>query len=210
MTTDKIDVTDRATTAGWTLPEGWRVLAWLAPDDTVSDPRDNGDVYSTDVDEKDYDNPTRAFCKHCEGWIRKLDADAVTGMGPDADGREPQPGDWAESVTGIDCPAVDDRRHEPDEPAVVRAWRADRWQFVGVLVDVVDPDGRVWGRDSLWAVESGEFPQVDPDTGTVTYTTLDPLSDDHPLVDLIPQALSEARDALAKHAARAPMITGPQ
>lgn len=52
-------------------------------------------------------------CRHCEASIRLLAAEDIAGMGADADGRDPQPGDWADLVTGIDCPGTDDRRHEP-------------------------------------------------------------------------------------------------
>lgn len=58
---------------------------------------------------------TTTTCRHCETSICQLDGDAITGMGPDADGRDPQPGDWACLITGIDCPGSDDRRHRPHE-----------------------------------------------------------------------------------------------
>lgn len=57
--------------------------------------------------------PTRATCRHCQSTIRQLDIDTLDGVGPDADGRNPRPGDWAEEITGIDCPGTDDRRHTP-------------------------------------------------------------------------------------------------
>lgn len=57
-----------------------------------------------------------ALCKHCGDSIRELDADSVVGVGPDADGREPEPGYWAALATGIDCPGTDDRTHQPGAP----------------------------------------------------------------------------------------------
>lgn len=77
------DVTDRSTAAGWCLPEGWRVLAWTEHDDDLDDlddPREKGDTSNTDVD----DNPTRAFCKHCDRWVCKLDQAGPTRSTPHA------------------------------------------------------------------------------------------------------------------------------
>jgi hypothetical protein len=62
---DALDITDRALTDGWTLPPGWRVYAWTEHDGDMGDPRDKGEVYNTDVEEADYNNPARGFCKHC-------------------------------------------------------------------------------------------------------------------------------------------------
>lgn len=63
------------------------------------------------------DDPTtdtdRMTCRYCGGELRRLGPDDLDGVGPDADGREPQPGDWAEPATGIDCPGNDDRVHMP-------------------------------------------------------------------------------------------------
>lgn len=73
---DALDITDRALASGWTLPPHWRVYAWNEPDD-MGDPRNKGDVYNTDVEEADYSNPTRGFCKHCGAWIRKVSAEEL-------------------------------------------------------------------------------------------------------------------------------------
>jgi hypothetical protein len=197
---DYVDITDRVTGMGWTLPDGWTVTAHTLDDDCVTDPRNEGDCYATDVDEADYNNPTRAFCRHCEAWIRRLDADSLAGVGPDADGREAEPGDWADLATGIDCPGSDNRAHEPDEPLAVRAWRRGEWAFVTVVVQVWDGDEREWGRDSLGGTEAGRFPyMIDPETGAVEYKQIDPLRDpDHPLPDMIGEAMGQAREAIAK------------
>jgi hypothetical protein len=181
---------------GWTLPEGWTVRAWTEPDDSISDPRDEGDVYNTDMDEVDYDRPAHAFCRHCDEWITTLDETTAQALGPAESGDEPQAGDWASIQSGITCPEAHD--HEPAEPLAVRMWHADRWRFVGVLVEVLDADGREWGRADLWGLESGTFPsRIDPVTGTVTTTEVNPLTDEYPLTELVPEALEEAQKALS-------------
>lgn len=236
------DVTDRARAAGWGLPDGFTVRAWMEHDDDQGDPREKGEVYNTDVEEADYGNPTHGFCKHCARWIVKLDqagADQVNQLHPaDEDGqpvavagdcvarlatfRAPQTNasDVAGLVearpavaltpAGIRCPETGDP-HELDDPVVVRWWREDRWEFVGVLVEVIDSDGRVWGETALWAVEAGTFPtDIDRDTGEITSAEIDPLTDPHhPLPDLINDALGQAGDALAAALAAAPVITPP-
>ncbi len=68
---DEVDVTDRALDAGWTLPEGWQVLAWTEPDDDLRDPRDKGDCYATDVDEADTQPDARVLPA-----LRELDLQA--------------------------------------------------------------------------------------------------------------------------------------
>lgn len=194
---DEHDEVPAALLIGWTLPEGWTVRAWTEDDDSITDPRDEGDVYNTDVDEGDYDHPTKAFCRHCGAWIRLLDEDSIASIGPTSEGVKPRVGDWADQVTGIDCPMA--LEHAPDEPLVVRMWRSDHWRFVGVLVEVLDADGREWGRADLWGVEFGTFPsRIDPETGAVTSVEVDPLTDEYPLSELVPQALEEAQKALSE------------
>lgn len=80
-----------------------------------------------------------------------------------------------------------------------------------VFVEVVDPDGRVWGDSSLGAVEQGTFPyQIDRDRGAVTTREIDPNADsDHPQPDMIGEALTRARETLAAHTATRPEITAP-
>lgn len=217
---EKVDITERATGAGWTLPDGFQVLAWTEHDDDWDNPRDKGDVYNTDFEEEDYSNPTRGLCRGCEAVIYKLDqngADAINHAVPaDADPDDPAymdawAGMWANKVTGVSCPEST-TGHELDDPVVVRWWREDRWEFVTALVEVTDDEGRVWGMDSLGGVESGTFPvQIDPETGEITSKEIDPLTDpDHPLPDMIGQALAEAAAALDKHAENMPTITAPK
>lgn len=213
---DKKDVTEHATAAGWTLPEGFEVRAWMVHDPDMDDPREKGDVYNTDFEEEDYGKPTRGFCRMCGALIRLLDqdgADTLNRLHPPS--MEwvlvAEPGDWASAGwKGIMCPEQEGG-HELDDPVAVRWWREDRWEFVGVLVEVVDGDGWVWGESSLWSVESGTFPtEIDPETGEITSREIDPLTDPHhPLPDLIGEALAEATRALPKHAENAPIIGAP-
>lgn len=186
---DALDITDRAFASGWTLPPRWRVYAWTEPDD-IGDPRDKGDVYNTDVEEPDYSNPTRGFCKHCGVWIRKAAAEelraALPMAAPGADSAVGQVADavligvpgtevasidnfeqaargsiWRQAPDGsFVCSDGPDHAHELDEPLVVRWWREDRWMFVTVVVQVEDPDGHGWGIATLGAVEAGTFPYL--------------------------------------------------
>jgi hypothetical protein len=208
------DVTDRATDLGWTLPEGWSVKATTVAEQPIRDPRDWGDVYATDIDEDDYTVRTRGFCARCGAWIRKLDADSIVGMGPDSEGRHPEPGDWATLATGVAC---DDREyHELGVPMTVLTWCEDKWRFVTVLVHVLDDAGNERGSDVLGMVEEGEYPvEIDRETGAVTTKKIDPVTDpDHPLPDMIPTALHDARDRVAwvpsLHAALVPPVVAPE
>lgn len=230
---DALDITDRALSTGWTLPPGWRVYAWTEPDDT-GDPRNKGDVYNTDVEEADYTNPARGFCKHCGGWIRKvgveelrealpmaaiLPENAVTdGVLVGVPGTEVASTEyafdgsvWRLSPDGsFVCAESADGAHELDEPLVVRWWRQDRWTFVTVVVQVEDPDGRDWGLATLGALESGTFPyMIDYATGEVTSRDIDPLTEDYPVPDLLDDALRDARQALRAHDAHAPQVEPP-
>src|SRR5439155_13942952 len=143
----------------------------------------------------------RAFCKHCGQWTRKLDeagAREINGHSAD-DVDAAMAGDWVNRENRVSCPDADS--HAPAESVAVRWWREDRWEFVGVLVEVADPDGRVWGESALWSVEAGTFPyMIDRETGEITSKEINPLTDQHhPLPDSISEALGQARDAVAKH-----------
>ncbi len=274
---DTVDVTDRAVSLGYVLPEGWTVTASTLGDDTYSDPRESGDVYRTDIDEDNYDDPAHGFCKGCGKWMHKATADEV------AAGREAQmvtvtdlatgdliemAGDpiydpahphtdgsacshaWAgyfvvgdkfgdagelerpdlysvfhergsfgfpldhkvwrvgttetgatvldlhEWVTddGNLCPESGGA-HELDEPATVKAWREGKWQFVTIVVKVLDADGMSAGFASLGGTESGYFPvEIDPVTGGIEWKDINPLTDpDHPTPDMIREAIADAR-----------------
>lgn len=210
----KANVTDRAIAAGWVLPDGFTVHAWVIPQSRLgrfSDPRHTGSVYNTDAEEDDYRHPTRAFCAYCDAWIHQLDqagADQVNQLHPaDEDG---QPiavaGDWITGKAGIACLEAD--THTPAEPLVIREWRAGRWSFVTVHVVVADPDGEEWGHVSLGTVEAGLYPRsVDRDTGAVETIWVDPIAEDYPASDLINEALAEAARQLAAHDPHAPAIT---
>lgn len=192
--------TDRARALGWTIPDGFQVLAWMQPDENDKDPRDEADVYRTDVDEDDYDNPTHGFCAHCGRWIT-----LVTG------GERPEDGPLWRAVEPplFTCDAVN-RPHELAPPLAVQMFFRKAWQFVGVIVEVRDESGRLWSGGSLWGLEAGRYPtKIDPATGLTEIRLLNPLTDDYPLCELLPEALSEAAKALAEHAAKAPAITAP-
>jgi hypothetical protein len=193
--TTKIDITERATALGWALPAGFRVLAWLEHDED-GDPRTDGDVYLTDVDEKDYDHPTHAFCKHCGHWVHEY---AGMWLGP------------ANSAGSEEvCQGSVNGEHAPDESVAIRWWHEDLWEFVGVLVTVEDISGQEWGNVGLWTVESGHFPvSVDKATGEITAKDIDPLTEDYPLSELIPEALEQAQARLRSIHEAAPAIMGP-
>jgi hypothetical protein len=223
---EKTDVTQRAVEAGWGLPAGWQVLAWTERDDDHGDPYSKGDIYNADVDEQDYANPAHAFCKHCGQWITRVVGveDVAAALArtrealPNAEDEAitAGPGSWSDATTGLVCTGHSGvggyAQHAPDEPLAVRMWREDRWMFTVVMVEVVDGEGRVWGRDSLGSVEQGTFPyRIDRETGAVELREIDPVTDpDHPLPDMIPTALDNAREALAAHLATQPRITAPR
>lgn len=93
-------------------------------------------------------------------------------------------------------------------PEDIDAWRRDVWEFVGVIVEVIDSRGMVWGMDSLWGLESGTY-LVTNDSGTVTGTQeINPLTDPlHPLPEMIRQAMGDAAENLAGYTL--PTITVP-
>jgi hypothetical protein len=197
------DVTDRAVAAGWTLPQGWRVVAWSEHDSYIGDPREHGDVYCTDVDEQDYSHPTRAFCIGCDAWIHELDEQAVAGilatLPEDTDEDDlPWVGGWSAAATGTRCRDSHYGRHQPNDPLSVRWWREDKWEFVTVTVAVVDEQDQQWGLASLGGTEAGLFPtEINADTGDVTSAWIDPVNDPHhPVPDLISEAMHEAAEEL--------------
>lgn len=57
-----------------------------------------------------------------------------------------------------------------DDPAIIAAWKADRWTFVMVSVWVQDSSSREWGRDLLGACVHGDFPAFDPATNRASDT----------------------------------------
>lgn len=81
-----------------------------------------------------------------------------------------------------------------DYPAnVVRAWRDDRWMFVGIIV-TASRAGVDLGSDSIWMVERGDIPSED---GAST-VEIDPLRDEDGSLayyrgDLIDNAIADAR-----------------
>lgn len=199
---DKTDITDRVPAlVGHAegvppLPVGYTVRAWLTPE--ALSPLEKGPAYTCDVSEGDPARPTRAFCRWCGTWIRKLDEAGATQVNAchpaDTDG---QPvafvGDWVAGTAGIKCP--ESTSHEPDESLMVRMWQDGMWSFVTVHVEILDPRGRQRGAASDDAVEKGRFPsEIDPDTGAVHLVELDPLTDDYPLTQLVTEALHDLHD----------------
>lgn len=43
------------------------------------------------------------------------------------------------------------------DAADIEAWRADKWQFVGIVVEVTNERGEVIGEDSIFGMEYGEW-----------------------------------------------------
>lgn len=80
------------------------------------------------------------------------------------------------------------------------AWCRDDWQYVGFLVEVTDAAGRVWGADSLWSVEYGDFPVTDEHGTLIETRRLDPLGEDehtYPRDQVISEALGNAQENLS-------------
>ena len=98
------------------------------------------------------------------------------------------------------------------EGVIVRWWREELWRFIGVRVAVRDDGNRIWGQANLWGVESGTFPyKIDVDTGAVESIELDPLRDkEHPMPDLIEEAMGEARERLRTMRRAHPKIKQPR
>lgn len=83
-------------------------------------------------------------------------------------------------------------------PAQLAAWRRGEWEYVGIIVEVLDTRGVVWGVDSLWGIESGQFLITDEHDAVVETRTLDPLTDkDGQLPDIIREAMADAAETLA-------------
>lgn len=203
MHLDTADLTDRLRAAGWALTAGVTVIGTLLEQDDQEDPRRKGDVYNTDVDEVDYQHPTRGFCQRCGKWLRQLtqdEADAYNRALPEGEALEltAEAGHWvtAGEDGSVACPPH--RDHRLDLPLVVRDWKADRWNFVGLQVEVNGPDGTTWGEATVWDVEYGTFPyQIDRDTGDVEYREVNPLREAIAL-DYAADALERAQDALER------------
>ncbi|HWR47296.1 MAG TPA: hypothetical protein VN327_06740 [Pseudonocardiaceae bacterium] len=174
------------------------MTAQLHPDDHYGDPREMGDCYASDFNLADYRHPDKGFCEHCDRIITKIGAeraceldlgevDADTWAGPDGSVHCPS----AELVDCPDCDTGQDKGgkrctrcggdyaelpgpYELADPVVITAWRNDDWSFYGVIVEVRDTGGRVWGQGSLWSIEGGLFPLVHAD-GRIERRHLDPL-----------------------------------
>ena len=199
-TEDERDVTSLALPLGVLLPDGYTIRARMTNDDDQDDPRNKGDVYNTDVDEDDYSIVTRAFCGHCGKWVKKLTGHDVAAILAEDRDAGVESGDWAADNV-VSCPEND--VHEPDAPLAVRDFYEGKWRFVGVMVDVLDPDGNEIGSAALWGTEAGSFPyKIDRDTGAVEYKTVMPLDESYPMHDLIREAADEAAEALERAARR--------
>lgn len=231
---DKRDVTDVARAQGWVLPQGWVVTAELHPDDHYDDPRDAGDCYAIDFAVPDYNNPDKGFCQHCDQIITKIGAERARKL----DLGDVNANAWADpegsvhcpNAALVDCPDCDTGEdhdgnpctrcdgdcaelpgpHELADPVAVTAWRNNDWSFYGVIIEVRDTAGRVWGQGSLWGIEGGLFPLVHGD-GQIERRHLDLLETAgaslHPASELIGEALGMAQNELRKHAKSAPVIT---
>lgn len=96
-----------------------------------------------------------------------------------------------------------------DHPEIVASWLRDDWYFVVVSVYVRDDQGREWGHALLGGVEAGSFPWFDAEGNVSWLSTINPLTDPHPIADqdMIGQALRDAVVALA--AFGTPVIVEP-
>jgi len=231
---NKREVTDVVITQGWVLPQDWSVTAQLYPDEHYSDPREVGDCYACDFAAADHHNPDKGFCEHCDQIITKIGAECACELGlgeVDAD-------IWANlegsvhcpSAEPVDCPDCDTGKdnhgnrctrcgghwaglpgpHELADPVAVKAWRSNDWSFYGVVIEVRDTCGRVWGQSSLWSIEGGLLPLVHAD-GRIERRYLDPLQtedpDSYPVPGLINEALRIAQNGLRQDAEECPVIT---
>lgn len=225
-TIDKRDITERAVTGGWVLPQGWAVQVDLSYDHDVRHPADEGEAYEYDFDVAEDGEACKGFCRGCDRVIvrgRELWYDGTRVVCPD-DNEESSV--WiecdacegeGETETGGECEACQGHAGWPGhvlaESKAVQAWRRDDWTFGVVSVWVQDSASREWGRSVLGGVEFGRFPLVAMD-GTVTRAEVDPLDDktgeysvtrEH---DMIGEALREAVAQLA--AFGTPVIVEPK
>lgn len=99
------------------------------------------------------------------------------------------PADW--TVTASTEADIDSDPYDADcySPQDIAAWKADEWQYVGLIVTVADEDGHEWGSASIWGVDDG-FPLED---GTTTSAI--------GRVDLLPDLITQAGDEANKSAA---------
>lgn len=162
--TDKLDVTDRAIAAGWTLPAGFAVRAWTEYDEDLSDPREKGEVYAVDIDEADYNHRTYGFCKHCAAWIHELtqaEADEVNQLAAALKPADEQadegawlaasPGDWARRVTVPGASEVSGPdEHGLTEARPVMLFAGLRCPGNGGGHELGDPLAVAWWRHNRW------------------------------------------------------------
>jgi hypothetical protein len=92
-----------------------------------------------------------------------------------------------------DDTVTDPRNDEPNNPLIVRMWNLGAHE---------------WGDASLWGVEAGTYPvEINAETGVVTTREINPLTEDYPLSELIPEALEMAQETLSLLMAADPVIT---
>lgn len=89
--------------------------------------------------------------------------------------------DWFSKPSGFDCYG----------PVQIKAWHEDRWNYVGIVVEIHGPGGTVIGEASVFGFESGYFPS---DEGTSTF--LDPMTDEFTAIDIALEALDDAKNTL--------------
>jgi hypothetical protein len=188
----KRDVTDVAITQGWVLPRDWTVTAQLHTDDHYGDPREAGDCYACDFAVADHHNPDQGFCEHCDQVITKIGAERAGELDLDADTwADPEGSVHCPNAELVECPDCDTGKddhgnrctrcdghwaevpgpHELAAPVAVKAWRNHDWSFYGVIIEVRDTHGRVWGHSSLWNIEGGLFPSCTQTGGSSAGTS---------------------------------------
>lgn len=79
----------------------------------------------------------------------------------------------------------------------VAEWDTGAWSYCGVIVDVVDGDGRHWGTSLMMSIERGYFTVTDENDNVKDTREIDPLTEDYPLNELIPEALNYAAENLS-------------
>jgi hypothetical protein len=82
-------------------------------------------------------------------------------------------------------------------PKQIAAWRNDDWRFVGIIV-TASREGIDLGSASIWGTEYGDYIMTDEDDNVIDWQWVNPAYDDDYLIDLVSEALDEARATVKK------------
>ena len=120
---------------------------------------------------------------------------------------------WALNGLKVTARLVDDEDTTPADADCYTdtqqaEWDQGSWSYCGVVVDVVDGDGRHWGSSSLWGTERGYFTDTDEQDNVTGAHMINPLTEDYPLSELIPEALNYAAENISSFVL--PSVVAPE